>query len=534
MDETTATPSIYAPADAPAWRLDWLSPIRCRLILALFLALTFLGNLYYLHHSPLDLGGDEAQYWDWSRNLDLSYYSKGPGIAYIIRASCAMFGETMQAVRYPAILISSLTSLTVYLLTRKLFGSDRLALGTVLLFAITPLIIVGSILITIDPPMFLCWGLGTYFAVMAIFENRRWAWIAVGVMIALGFLAKYVTLVWFIGLFVFLLTSEHRAKLKGACVALAIALIGTIPVLVWNAQHNWVSFRHVAHQTGTTGGAFYPLGPLEFLGGQAGALGPAIAWMMLIAVWSVRKSDDPRLRFLVWIGLPMFLITLIGSLRTKIQLNWPAPAYFTLLIVTGHFLATRLQSVQTWKPWRGWVCGAVATGLIVIPMTRDTAFFLPIFEKAVKMVRKDADDVDPLARLRGWKLLGQKISQELKLLPTGSFVLCDDYQQTAETAFYVEGQPKTYCGGFYYGKRMSQYDIWKDRRLDSTSLLIGRDALFIGKGGGIQGPVREAFERVERLPLLDVEVNGVVVRRFTIWRAYGFKGFALPAGAVDY
>ena len=41
--------------------------------------LGFLGHLHYLTHDcPVDLSGDEAHYWDWSRQLDLSYYSKGP------------------------------------------------------------------------------------------------------------------------------------------------------------------------------------------------------------------------------------------------------------------------------------------------------------------------------------------------------------------------------------------------------------------------------------------------------------------------
>ena len=73
---------------------------------------------------------------DWSRHLDLSYYSKGPMIAYIIRGSCAVMGDTMPAVRLPALILAVGTSVCAYWLTRKLFGSDRLALGAVLLGAI--------------------------------------------------------------------------------------------------------------------------------------------------------------------------------------------------------------------------------------------------------------------------------------------------------------------------------------------------------------------------------------------------------------
>src|SRR4029434_6896258 len=79
---------------APAWRVGWVTPARARIILACLLGLGFLAHLNYLiNNCPLDLSGDEAHYWDWSRQLDLSYYSKGPLVAYIIRASCAVVGD---------------------------------------------------------------------------------------------------------------------------------------------------------------------------------------------------------------------------------------------------------------------------------------------------------------------------------------------------------------------------------------------------------------------------------------------------------
>src|SRR3954466_667964 len=160
-----APASVAAPSTATRLRLDWLTPAWCRTILALVLALGFLSHVRYLNHNcPIDLSGDEAQYWDWSRNLDLSYYSKGPLIAYIIRASCAIFGDTMPAVRYPALLLGVGTSILTYLLTRFLFNSERLALGAVLLFHIVPMFIAGSMLMTIDSPMFFCWALATFLS----------------------------------------------------------------------------------------------------------------------------------------------------------------------------------------------------------------------------------------------------------------------------------------------------------------------------------------------------------------------------------
>ena len=46
---------------------------------------TLLNAAYVAWGCPHDLAPDEAHYWDWSRNLDWGYYSKGPLIAWLIR-----------------------------------------------------------------------------------------------------------------------------------------------------------------------------------------------------------------------------------------------------------------------------------------------------------------------------------------------------------------------------------------------------------------------------------------------------------------
>src|SRR4030066_1654388 len=51
------------------------SPYSTILFLSL-IALT-LFRYYYILTGPLDLSPDEAEYWTWSRRLDLSYYEKG-------------------------------------------------------------------------------------------------------------------------------------------------------------------------------------------------------------------------------------------------------------------------------------------------------------------------------------------------------------------------------------------------------------------------------------------------------------------------
>lgn len=547
----------------PVWRFQSLTPWRCRLIFLVFLLAGFVSHLYYLHHCPIDLSGDEAHYWDWSRRLDWSYYSKGPLVAYLIRASCGVFGDTMPAVRYPALLLAAMTSGVTYLLTLRLFKSDRLALGVTLLNALVPMFIAGSLLMTIDPPFYFCWALATYLFTFAIRGNKVGPWIGIGVVIGIGFLAKYAALIWLPAALLYLLIDcESRPLLKTArpWVAVLVALSFTAPVLYWNSRHDWVSFRHVAKQTGIASQQLdYEPSPLrrkkappgfasrlgEFVGGQIGVLGPGIAALMVGGVWyafSRRNRDDPHrrtLQMLAILGGTFFVLTLLVTFRSKVQPNWPAPAYFTLMILAGYFVSTRLAHRDAWRPWRGWVYGTILFGIVLQPIAHDFSLVYPLIAWMNRQREKPIaiNKIDPTVKLRGWEELGAATSAALATLPPGAFVLCDDYQQTALLAFYTAGQPQTYCAGSYYrdAKRQTQYDLWPDRQLEpvltsgETNPLLGRDAICIGKDGGLAADVLEAFGRAEPLAKVDVVVNGLLIRSFTPWRCYGFKGMSRHA-----
>ncbi len=543
------------------WKLSWLTPMRCRLIFAAILLYSFLSGWRFLtHNCPIDLSGDEAQYWDWSRHLDLSYYSKGPMIAYIIRASCLIFGDTMPGVRFPALVLAVGTSICTYWLTRRLFASDRLALGAFPLGAIIPMYAAGSTLMTIDPPFFFFWALATCLLVKAVFDQRRWAWLAAGVVAGLGFLTKYAMLLWLPFALLFLAVDvESRRYLRSMWpwLMVVVAICFTSPVLVWNAQHGWASFRHVATQTGAgSGGGFRRGNLLEFAGSQIGIINPAIAVFLIAAIFyglGTKGKDDPhrrQVRYLIYIGVPFLLVCLGDAAFSKVQPNWPAPAYFTLMILTAYFISTRMNSTETWKCWRGWFYAAILFGFLVQPVLHgSTALYSLAAQVNQTFPRKPGADGQSRPRLSPsnfdivFKLRGianpfaRTVTAQLKQLPPGSFILCEDYQDASQLAFYVQGRPKTYFVGSYWTdssvrRRRTQFDMWPDRQLDRPEL-IGKDVIYVGTTMGY-APLAESFETVERLPDVIIERGGMKIRSIGIWRCRGFKGIHRPQGEGSY
>ncbi len=499
---------------------------------------------------PIDLAGDEAQYWTWSRHLAAGYYSKGPLVAWLIRGSCAVLGNTMPAVRLPALLLAAGTSFCTYWLTRKLFGSDRLALGAFLLGAIVPMFAAGGTLMTIDPPLFFCWAAATCFTAKAVHDGRRWAWLAAGGMAGLGVLAKYAMLLWPPLVLLYLAIDPAarrwlRSPWPWAMTAIAVACLA--PPLVWNARHGWVTFQHVAAQTGAEHVAGGTRGNLpEFVASQLAAVNPLL-WVFIIggAVYAVSHASagDPHRRglwFLLTIGGGFWAICGLDALVAKVQVNWPAPAYFTLLILAAHFIGTRWHG--RWHPWRGWFWGAIAFGLVTSVLLHDLTRLYPAVAWVDRRYpRSPGPDGQPRLRLRPanvdpeYKLRGIQHTFAPAVaadLPPGGFVLCEDYMDASQLSFYLPGQPQTYFAGSYWTdpavrRRWTQYDVWPDRNLDQPAL-IGRDAIYVGWPN--YAPLRQSFDRVARLPDIVVQLHGLPVRTWTVYRCERFHGMTRPTG----
>src|SRR6266480_6124577 len=71
-----------------------------------------------------DLSFDEAHYWMWSERLAPAYFSKGPGIAFAIRASTIIFGANEFGVRFFSPLLGAGTSLLLFYLGRRMFNAS--------------------------------------------------------------------------------------------------------------------------------------------------------------------------------------------------------------------------------------------------------------------------------------------------------------------------------------------------------------------------------------------------------------------------
>jgi 4-amino-4-deoxy-L-arabinose transferase-like glycosyltransferase len=594
----------------------------------LAIALIFIGaalNVIYLwNHCPLELTEDESHYWEWSRHLDYGYYSKPPGIAWVIAAAtavgrwCGMTMPTMPLVRMPAILFSIGSGLITFFFARRIWRDDRAGLMAIVLSGALPVFSVGSLLITIDSPMYFFWAASVFclWRFLDRDDNRdgtttaqrpngprredqaaespgivslgvadaskgrsgrepiatrgslRWLYLA-AVCVSLGMLFKQILIVIPLAAAVCAFFDRSiRSALATwhSLIAIFIALSSQMLVVIWNAQHDWVTFRHVGGQVGgTTAGThgWTPLqlvaGPPEYVGTQLGLLAGIMGLLLAAAVWEairrlrgrgpiVKASGQPALLpiarsalvYLFVFAGGLWLACLIQSFWKKPEPNWPAPSYFAgivLLAGVASFFWNR-RDIRGHTAWRNWIVAAVIWGVVLLAIGENFQIFYPrivhgSFEQYQKQLK-----LDPAYRLRGWQGRAFAVSEVVRSMQQRSghapLVIANRYDTSSSLAFYLPGQPFVYCIGSWLGNRMTQYDIWPG--LDQTNptngqwIHEGEDAVYVGEPADA-AVLRRIFSRVEGPLVLPAFYHAVEVRQVTVFRCYNFQHMPpRPAG----
>jgi hypothetical protein len=527
---------------------NWRWPV---LVSLLILVVAGLRIGYLALACPLDLSPDEAHYWDWSRHPDWSYYSKGPLVAYLIRWACALAGplserltdDQMLAVRLPAVLCGSLLLAAWYCLARQVYSSQRLATAVVALALTLPVVSAGSSLMTIDAPYTCCWGWALVLGYQAAFRRSAWAWPLAGLVLGLGVLAKYTMVLWLPSFVLFLISSPgHRGLLlrPGFWLMTALAAVLCLPLVLWNAQHDWVSLRHVGGQAGLGHGGFCWSGPVQYVGVQCGLLLCFwfLAWLAAMVAHRPGSEPQPAVRYLWWMSAPMFIVFSLFSFKEAGEANWPVTAYISGLVLTVAWLGRQLHQPALWYRRLTAVClvSACSLGLGVSLFMHYSHWALPLTKRLAGPPTTHRPlplrRLDPTCRLRGWRTLAAAVDgvrRELRTQGVEPVLAGSAWPLPGELAFYCQGHPPVYSLGMVLGDRRSQYDLWRPNPVWDPDHFRGCTVILVGEGGPV---LRQAFDRLEPPRLVVHRVGGQPVARWTVTICRGFRGFPhLPNGS---
>ena len=431
----------------------------------------------YLRSGILDLSGDEAYQWTWSKHLALSYYSKPLGIALLQKLGTFIGGDTAFGVRFCSPLLAAILSFIVLrFLARE--TNPRTAFWALIATLTVPLLCVGSVLMTIDPPLVLCWMWATIAGWRAAQPDAKTRdWLIVGLAMGLGFLFKYMAAAqiacWII-FFALMPAARTHLKKAGPWLALGIFLICTLPVIIWNSQHGWITLDHVAGNTGLDK-KWEPTLKFfgEFSGAEFGLLNPiffiAVLWAGF-AFWK-RRAEKPLWLYFACMGAPLFYGCWLWSLHSRVQPNHPAAAIPPMFCLAALYWHERSRAAK-----RILIAG-ILLGIPMVALLHSTSL-TKIFLGA-----KLPGDVDIAHRSRGWSETALAVEQARREFDTNSFIIADGYGTTGLYSFYSppardavsSSQPLVYC--LRSGKPGNQFYFWDE--YDYRAHRHGENAIYV-------------------------------------------------------
>ena len=437
--------------------------------LVVLLLLSLLGNLWALF--SISLLPDEAYYWVWSQRLELSYYDHPPLVGWLMWPFTELFGNGVAVVRIQAILSWLVGAIIGYDLTRRLYADPLAGALAVLVWSSLPIVQVGFHIVTPDSPLIIFTWLVYYFAYLAVAERKPVLWLAVGAAVGLTLLAKYPAVLVLGGLFFTLIFSrEGRAQLvtPWPWLGAGLALLLFMPVVIWNAQHDWISFAFqlshgVKEEVTDSAGELF----LLFLGGQ---LLVPMPWSFIAMLWAsfrpgnLSSYNHLLLSFGFWTPLVIFGL---AGLTTSSAANWPETAYVPGTVLLAGLLWRWLyyddDIVSRGKV--ALISVLMLVGVALIDMMRFPAIFSWFGLEETKQRTQ-------LSQSYGWEVVQDELRRQLPAIDerygADCTILADNHARAGMLAWLLNAP---YRVNVTADTRVNQYNLWNCEQPPASACL---------------------------------------------------------------
>jgi dolichol-phosphate mannosyltransferase len=523
--------------------------VRLFLLIGFLLLLT---GIRWWFGANYELSPDESYYYLWMQHPDISYYSKGPGVALAILAGTSLFGSTEFGVRFLSPVFSLFTSILVYLLGCKV-SREKVAFWSVVGLNLLPQFNIVSVLLTIDSLAIFFWTAALYLFWLSIERSPRLSifWPLTGVLIGLGFLCKYENALELVSILIFLLVvPKYRNELRrpNFYILLLCFAFFMAPPIVWNFQHEWIGFAQFSQQAIMN--ALFAVRPShlsESFGTQLALYSPLLLIGLLIALFgSIRKAfQNSKICFLLTFSWPILLIYVLTALHQASDPGWTSPAFIGLAILATHFW---LQIAKQ-RPLASAIC-IVALALSGLQTS------LAMNANLVRTIGISFPyPLDPNTRSDGWKTIAEAIEKfradfENKL-GAKVFMIGNDYRTASVLSFYLKdkrsegpGHPPVYIpesqdiqNEFSFWPRYDEFvEADPSVKRDTTfteeagvNLFVDRTALYLTDRPEATPPqnLQSAFTRWELVAVYELERNSVAARQIRIFACYQYQTLPL-------
>jgi hypothetical protein len=285
----------------------------------------------------LELQGDEAYYWLYSRYLDWGYFDHPPMVALFIRIGDSIWHSEL-GLRLTTVLASSASVYLLWLILKK-YGVNvkafMLVISGVFIFHIY------GFTTTPDAPLFFFTVL-FYFVYQQYIERDKWGLaVLLGTIVACLLYSKY-NAVLIIG---FTLLSNIKLLRRGSFwLIVVLAAVLFLPHVFWQVNNGYPSINyHLFERSART---YNFTDTFSYLPGQLLMAGPLIGWFLFYKAFTIRVKDA-FIRCLVVNCAGTLLFFLVSSFKGTVQPQWTF-VLFAPLVMLALIQFKRSGGVPRW------------------------------------------------------------------------------------------------------------------------------------------------------------------------------------------
>ncbi|MEE1946794.1 glycosyltransferase family 39 protein [Pedobacter sp. KR3-3] len=485
----------------------------------------------------LELGNDEVYYWTYAQHLQWDYFDHPPMVALSVWLST--FGNLLHPevfVRLGAIVASATSTLLIYRLGQTLYN-ERAGWYASLLYSASfyGSLIAGTFILPDSPQMpFWLAGILLLFKINKANQHnlptaKLWCWF--GLIAGICTLCKVHGLfLWVaVGLFA-LLVNRNWLKDRWLYLAGLISLIVISPILIWNIQHQFITYTYHGSRVSLAHARLNYLAFAREIFGEIFYNNPAVFCLTWISIWQLYKRrfsiDKKEMWLLLCTTLPLIFTLLVLALFRETLPHWSGPAYSVLLLVA----ATNLAKTH-----------APGTPKIIVGAM---AFFFAVAITGIVLINCYPGTLNPQQNplqcgkgditldLYGWKEAGLKFDSlyrqdvALQNMPAKAPIIINKWFPAAHIDYYLCSltQQSTWAIGNLFDLHQYQFYNAYKRQLakgDSAyyvipSNLFDQNSLSFNQG---------LFTKADAPVMIPLYRNKLLCRYLLVYRLRGFKGY---------
>jgi hypothetical protein len=219
-------------------------------------------------------------------------------------------------------------------------------------------------------------------------------------------------------------------------LAVLIALVLFSPVLIWNAQHDWASFRfQLVRATSVHDVSLRTVG--DYIGLQFGLVGfvllPVVLSALLLTAWRGYRAREPVAILLSTAVLVPFLYFLWKSLTLRVGDTWPMfmwPIGFAAVAINIAMLPREGFSSRMTKATNVSAVVGIVTGIAMVVLV-----FLYYVAAPWNLIGR----ADPIGGEAGYAPVVERAQEELQKIGA-TWIATTDYRTYAMLRWYFNGR----------------------------------------------------------------------------------------------